>query len=322
MSWQQLLLVSALATATASATADPHHAAVAYAPADPPASQGHLLDIYLPDQAERPAPVVLWSAGSAWLADTGRMRADWLVDTLVPLGYAVIGVSVRSSAQAIFPAQLEDIKAAIAFIKTNAGRYHLDPDRIAVTGTSSGGWVAAMAAATEPTPETAIRAAVAFWPPTNFVTMDAWAIAPCDQIVFRGQTGFCHDHPSSPESRLVGCAIQACPETVAAASPITHVGDHSAPILIVHGGSDPLVPHNQGESLYQAYNKACNDAVFVSVPLLGHGPLARLMTDPGLVAGATTRSTAKAGCVVAHPKPHNFGARTVIDFLDRHLRAD
>lgn len=271
-----------------------------------------------------------WCSGRPAPADW-LTTADWAVAALVPHGYAVVGVSVRSSAQARFPAQLHDIKSAIRFIRQNAQSYELDSSRIAVMGTSSGGWVASMAATTQGNAALEgevgvggnsglIRAAVAFWPPTNFLAMDAWAIKPCDQLSFRGRKGFCHDGAQSPESRLVGCPIQSCPDATQAANPIRYVSRDSAPILIIHGQSDPLVPHHQGEALYQAYNKACADATFVSVPMLGHGPLTGLTGGSEVAGGATIRSTSQEGCVVQDPVPHSVDAATVVDFLAAHLR--
>ena len=109
--------------------------------------------------------------------------------------------------------------------------------------------------------------------------------------------------PSSPESRLVGCAIQTCPDKVQAANPLRYVTAADPPMMILHGGSDPLVPHNQGEQLYMALNKACLDAVFISLPKAGHGPWNGFLTDDAIREAATMRSTSAAGCTVANPAP-------------------
>jgi dipeptidyl aminopeptidase/acylaminoacyl peptidase len=110
-----------------------------------------------------------------------------------------------------------------------------------------------------------LQAAVAFYPPTNSLTTNAWTLAKCS-------APRCHDNASSPESRLVGCAIQGCPDKVQAATPLHRVTPADPPLMILHGGSDPLVTHNQGEPLYMALNKACLESVFVSLPRAGHGP--------------------------------------------------
>jgi acetyl esterase/lipase len=302
----------------------PTHADLDYAPPAPPTSNGHKLDLYLPAGATGPLPVVVWTGGSAWMADTGKRTAGGLAAPLLPAGYAVAGVSIRSSSQVRFPGQLHDMKAAIRWLRANAGRYGLDPDRIAVMGDSSGGWTAAMAAVTGDAPEmegsvgttgvsSRVRAAVAFYPPTDFLTMDAWALRPCEP-------SRCHDGEGSPESRLVGCAIQSCPDETRAANPARYVSTADPPIMILHGGSDPLVPHNQGEHLYMALNKACRDAVFISLPRAPHGPWNGFLTDDALREGATMRSTSADGCAVVDPTLHTPTWKTVIDFLDRHVK--
>ena len=129
---------------------------------------------------------------------------------LNPAGYAVAGVSIRSSSQVKFPGQLHDIKAAIRWLRANAAKYNFDPKHIAIIGDSSGGWTSAIAATTGDAPEmegsvgttgfsSAVQAAVAFYPPINFLVMDAWALQKCEPR-------FCHDSETSPESRLLGCA--------------------------------------------------------------------------------------------------------------------
>ncbi|MEO3863559.1 alpha/beta hydrolase [Acrocarpospora sp. B8E8] len=122
---------------------------LAYAPPQPAGSQGHLLDLYLPDGGgSAPRPLVIWTSGSAWTADNGKSGASSIAGFFNSRGYAVAGVSVRSSSQAKFPAQVHDIKTAIRWLRSRAGTYQLDPNRFVVMGDSSGGWVADMAALT------------------------------------------------------------------------------------------------------------------------------------------------------------------------------
>jgi len=302
----------------------PTFANLDYAPAAPPASNGHKLDLYIPAGATAPLPVAIFTGGSAWMADTGKTLAGRLAVQLNPVGYAVAGVSIRSSSQVKFPGQLHDIKAAIRWLRANAAKYNLDPDRIAVVGDSSGGWTSAMAAVTGDAPEmegtvgttgvsSAAQAAVAFYPPTNFLTMDAWAIRKC-------VPPNCHDDESSPESRLVGCPIQSCSDKVKAANPLSYITPADPPIMILHGNSDQLVPHNQGEQLYMALNKACKDAVFISLPKAPHGNWNGFLTDEGLREAATMRSTTASGCAVVNPTPYMPTWKTVIDFLDRAMK--
>ena len=73
-------------------------------------------------------PVVMWTGGSAWMADTGKRTAPGVAAQLLPAGYAVAGVSIRSSSQVQFPGQLHDIKAAVRWLRANAAKYNLDPE--------------------------------------------------------------------------------------------------------------------------------------------------------------------------------------------------
>ena len=225
-----------------------------------------------------------------------------------------------------FPGQVHDIKAAIRWLRANAAQYNFDPAHIAIIGDSSGGWTTSMTAVTG-APElegsigttgfsSAVQAAVAFYPPTNFLTMDAWAPRNCAQ----GSGAGCHDGATSPESSLVGCAIQTCPEKVRAASPMTYITPADPPIMILHGGSDQLVPHNQGEQFYMALNKACKDAIFISLPKAPHGNWNGFLTNDSLREAATIRSTSSAGCAVVNPTPLTPTWKTVTDFLDKYMK--
>lgn len=302
----------------------PTHADLDYAPPEPATSSGHKLDLYIPAGVPGPLPVVIWTSGSAWLADSGKRGAAGLAAQLNPAGYAVAGVSIRSSSQVKFPGQLHDIKAAIRWLRANAAKYNFDPKHIAIMGDSSGGWTSAMAALTGDAPElegsvgttgvaSAVQAAVAFYPPTDFLTMDAWALQRCAGTA-------CHDSEGSPESLLVGCAIQTCPDKVQAANPLRYITAADPPIMILHGNSDQLVPHNQGEQLYMALNKACKDAIFISLPKAPHGNWNGFLSNDALREAATMRSTAAAGCTVVNPTPYTPTWQTVIYFLDQHTK--
>src|ERR1035441_10398255 len=101
------------------------YANIDYASPEPASSNGHKLDLYIPAGAAQPLPVMIWTAGSAWSADTGKNGAGIVASQLNPAGYAVAGVSIRSSAQAKFPGQVHDIKAAIRWLRADAAKYSL-----------------------------------------------------------------------------------------------------------------------------------------------------------------------------------------------------
>jgi len=274
---------------------------IAYAPPEPRSSRGHLLDLYLPASGRRSLPLVIWTGGSGWLADTGKDSAGPIAEVFTAKGYAVAGVSIRSSSQAVFPAQVHDVKAAVRWLRVHARQYGIDPHRFAVMGDSSGGWTTAMAALTGDVPalegrvgvtgvSSAVQAAVAFYPPTDFLQMDAQMLpGACESFnAIFGLTD-CHDDPASPESLLVGCAIQTCPRSASAADPIRYVSRRDPPLMILHGQADQLVPHAQSILLYNALRAACHDVTFFSVPNAGHDW--REVLDPANHAAQTVYRT-------------------------------
>ncbi|MCL8017134.1 alpha/beta hydrolase [Streptomyces sp. AS02] len=302
---------------------------LSYAPAQPPGTQGHLLDLYVP-RSGRPVPLVIFTSGSGWLADSGRTGADKAAAQLNPRGYAVAGVAIRSSGQAQFPAQLYDIKGAIRWLRAHAKTYNLDPGRVAIMGDSSGGWATAMAAVTGDIPQlegdvgprgpsSAVQAAVPFYPPTDFLQMDAHM--PDDCKAFNSAFGLtdCHSDARSPESRLLGCTITACPDKVAAANPLTYIGERrTPPFLILNGEQDVIVPHHQSRLLYDKLAAAGDDARLISFPEAGHGTNFQMLTDDATRKGAHEETARHGHTTPARPVTPTW--QTVVSFLDRGLR--
>lgn len=245
---------------------------------------GNLLDLYLPEPGIEPAAVLVWSGGSGWMADNGKEGAAAVAPFFLERGWAVAGVTVRSRTQATFPAQLEDVQAAIAWLRENASRHGLDAERIAAMGNSSGGWVAVMAGLTA-----GVQAVVDFYGPTDFLQMDAHMTdGGAEFDAFLGIEGG-HAHPGSPESRLVGGPIQERHEECARANPISYVGPDAPPMLILHGQADQYVPHHQSELLFTALTEHGNEATFYSLPGVRHEH--PYVTDAGLVPDSIVRET-------------------------------
>jgi acetyl esterase/lipase len=264
-----------------------------------PVGAAHLLDLYLPVAPSGPAPLVIWSGGSAWLRDDGKQTAATVAASFARRGYAVAGVSVRSSAQAVFPTQLDDAKEAVRWLRGHADEHGLDPSRFAFMGNSSGGWVATMVALTAaPGAPDRVQAAVDLFGPTDFLQMDAHMVDGCEP--FRALLGVrgCHDDPGSPESLLLGGPIGDRPEACARANPVAHVTAAAPPFLILHGQADPYVPHHQSELLYAALAEAGVAATFYSIPAVGHEY--PYLADAARAAGYVVRST---GDGEEHPPP-------------------
>jgi acetyl esterase/lipase len=250
------------------------------------APAGNVLDLHVPPSPGTPVPVIAWSGGSGWMRDDGKDSAATVAPFFIERGYAVAGVSVRSSGQATFPAQLEDALAAVAWLREHASEHGLDPDRIATMGNSSGGWFAVMAGLCS---DGAVGAVVDLYGPTDFLQMDAHM--PDGGTEFNAYLGLDSGHvdPRSPESLLLGGPIEERPEECARANPVARVGAGAPPMLILHGQADPYVPHHQSELLFAAATAHGNPATFYSIPNTGHEH--GFLSQPALAAGYVVRET-------------------------------
>ncbi len=234
------------------------------------------LDLFLPKErdSDSPLPVIVFIHGGAWRAGDKR-GGQGRVRPFVSSGqYAGVSVGYRLTGEAQWPAQIHDCKAAIRWIRANAKRHGLDPDRIGVWGTSAGGHLVAMLGTSAGVPamdgdlgphnkvSTAVACVVDFFGPTDFLQMDAHRVP--------GST-MAHDPADSPESQLVGGAIQSHPDRVATANPITYVTADDPPFLIMHGDDDRLVPIHQSVIFDKALQRAGVDVTFVPVKGAGHG---------------------------------------------------
>jgi acetyl esterase/lipase len=244
----------------------------------------HKLDIYLPKQQKPSYPVVISIYGSAWFANNAK-GADLKIlgKSLLDAGFAVVTPNHRSSRDARFPAQIHDIKAVIRFVRANAEKYHLDTTFIAITGSSSGGNMAAMAGTSRNVKQfslgsdtidlegnlgpfthysSSVDAVVDWFGPTNMLLMDS-----C------GGTDFTHNAANSPASLYIGGPIQENKNKTLMASPATYADPSDPPFLIFHGDKDRVVPFCQSEILYNALKGAHVPCRFVLVPEGQHGPV-------------------------------------------------
>jgi len=240
------------------------------------------MDIYLPEISQASYPVVMIIYGSAFFGNDMKQRAyDALGEPLLNKGFAVVTVNHTSSRDAIFPAQIQDIKAAVRFIRANGQKYQIDTSFIGITGYSSGGHLSALTGTSGSVKRMTIHsesaeiegnvgsyssysssvdAVVDWFGPTDFQSMDS-----CGSTMV-------HDAPDSPESILIGAPIQENEMLCALTNPMSYIDPDDPPFLILHGDNDPLVPHCQSEMLYKALQNAGVPSQFVLVPEAGHGP--------------------------------------------------
>ncbi len=233
------------------------------------ASTRNVLDIYLPKGAANP-PLVLWIHGGAFKFGD-KAKPEGLAQFL-EAGIAVASMNYRFSSEAIWPAQLDDIRAAVGFLRTNAARFGFDGARIASFGASAGGHLSAMAGiALAGDPATRLTAAVSWFPPVDFTTMDA----DIEATGVTRKTGR-NDAADSPESQLVGAPVGENSQRALEASPLTYIqklpaGVTPPPFLIMHGAQDQMIGRGQSERLAAALVARGGSAQFVLLPEGGHG---------------------------------------------------
>jgi acetyl esterase/lipase len=227
------------------------------------------LDLYLPETADHPLPLIIWIHGGGFSAgDKSNPPAQRMLDQ----GYAVASINYRLSGEALFPAQIEDCKSAVRWLRKRAREFHLDPDHFGAWGSSAGGHLVALLGTSGHAKEfemgdnkdisSQVQAVCDYFGPTDILQMDAHALPTAP---------FNHDAPNSPESRLIGGPIQENKEKAARVNPITYISADAPPFLIVHGDQDPLVPYHQSQLLFEALQKAGVSAHLHTIHGAGHG---------------------------------------------------
>lgn len=227
-----------------------------------------FLDLYLPEKGEEPWPVILWVHGGAWRTGDKGHFGHWA--EFARRGYAVASINYRLSQEAIFPAQIHDCKAAVRWLRANAGRYRLDAEHIGAWGASAGGHLVALLGTSgsvaelegelgHPGYSSRVQAVCDWFGPSDFLRMN--------DIPGRMD----HDAPDSPESQLVGGPIQENKDKVARANPITYIRGDEPPFLIMHGSEDLTVLPHQSELLYEALCEAGVEATLHILEGAGHG---------------------------------------------------
>jgi len=205
----------------------------------------HLLDIYLPANANGKIPLVIFIHGGGWLsndkyADIGYMKKT--VEEIVASGFAMASIDYRFSTQAVFPAQMLDCNRAISFLYDNADKYGFDKNRFAVMGFSAGGHLASLVGLSKN------NNIINFFMPGTSKSFNFKAVVdfygPAELILFPG-----FNDSKSPEALLIGAAPLDRPDLAKAASPVTYVDKNDPPFLIIHGEKDELVSPNQSRLL-------------------------------------------------------------------------
>ena len=217
-----------------------------------------MLDLFRPEPAGQTYPLVIWIHGGAFLEGTNKrdgelLRGARIGERVLTAGFALARVTYRLSGEAIFPAQLHDVKAAVRWLRYHAPELGLDPSRFTVWGESAGGQLAAMLALTGDDPHMrgdigildgsdAVQAGVIWYSPSDLLTM---------QSQTRADAVFDHDAPGSPAGLLVGGPVQDHPELARRASPVWYASAAAPPLLLVHGTEDRVIPTEQSIQMHE-----------------------------------------------------------------------
>jgi acetyl esterase/lipase len=205
------------------------------------------LDVMVPE-GDGPFPAVMVIHGGAWRAGNKR-DCHFIMPEFVKHGYVAISPQYRFCPKETFPAQVQDVKAAVRWVKIHAKEFKVDPERIGAIGFSAGGHLSLMLGLTSPAdglegdasagrPDSRVKAVVNYFGPTDLAASDIPLV-------------------SKPLVRdFLGATPVEKPELAAKASPLTYVSKDDAPVLTFHGTKDPLVPPTQATKLAQAMTTA------------------------------------------------------------------
>jgi dienelactone hydrolase len=221
------------------------------------------LDLYLPKTSGPARPLVVFIHGGAWREGTKTHNPAAF---LVPFGYVAASINYRFTQDAIFPAQIEDCKSAIRWLRAHASEYGIDPKRIGVWGASAGGHLVALLGVTGQTKDfdkgenldqsSAVQCVVDWFGPTEFLTHKKNIVA---------------KFGNSSVEQLLGGTVKDHPDAARKASPFYYVTKDAAPFLIMHGELDPLVEVKQSQLINDALKTVGVECTLEVIPGAKHG---------------------------------------------------
>lgn len=263
-----------------------------------------LLDILRPDSDPGDIrPLVIWVHGGGWEAGSRDDPPGW---ELLDRGFATASISYRFSDEAPFPAQIHDVKAAIRFLRADAGRFGIDPGRIGIWGHSAGGHLASLAGMTgdlaelegeggSPGVSSVVQVVVPLAGPADFsgTRTDDPAFfgddLPAQRMLGKQRGEQSHEPTVTDEAFLSRAAL---------ASPALHAHSDAPPYLIVHGTADPVVTPGESRRLAEAVTAAGGQAALLEATGIDHDLRALLAFADG--RGVTVM-------------------RQIVAFFERHL---
>lgn len=214
-----------------------------------------LLDVWVPDAAPSPRPVVLYICSEGWESRSPNTR-PWISPLLAAHGFVAASASHRRGDIAPFPAQLHDVKAAVRWLRTNASAYGIDPDRFGVWGDSAGGHLAALLGTTAEIAE--LEGNCGSGEESSAVQAVLVRCAPADLRVLLNRP-----YATERMGKLFNASDRD--HWIDAASPTNHARPGLPPFLIVHGTNDEVAPYESAANLAAALQEQGNDVTLHTI---------------------------------------------------------
>ncbi|HEY7326031.1 MAG TPA: alpha/beta hydrolase [Gemmataceae bacterium] len=222
------------------------------------------LDLAMSMEGEGPFPAIICLHSGGWVGGE-RQQMKGTIEALARHGYVAVSPDYRPAPRDRFPAQVEDCKAAVRWLRANSQKYSINPERIGVFGFSAGGHLACMLGVTgkedglegeggNAEQSSAVQAVVSFFGPTDF-TQPVWS----KDVRERHLTPF------------LGGTAEEKAEVYRRASPMTYVSKNAPPFLFVHGTADDMVPMQQSEEMVKKLRQLAVPARLIAVDGEGHG---------------------------------------------------
>lgn len=242
------------------------------------------LDIMIPKtQSTKPLPLIVFIHGGGW--KEGDKSQSPALD-LCSRGFVVASINYRLAPEATFPAQIEDCKAAIRWLKENAAEYQINPNRVGLWGCSAGGHLAALVGTTNgtgkfeatvanlkvasnPNVNSSVQAVSDWCGPANLVT----AVQQCESPRYAnyGSSRYVYD--------LLGGDLSSKMELAVEASPTTYISRDDPPFQIVHSLDDMIVPFAQSQELFDKLTEVDVPVKFLKIEGSEHVPLTQSTFD-------------------------------------------
>ncbi len=201
------------------------------------------MDIIYPEDKTKKYPCVVWICGGGWLSIDKSAHLAYL-SQLARSGFVVASVEYRTSNEAVFPTQIQDVKSAVRYLKAHSDRYSIDTERIGTMGESAGAYLAAMAGLVNDKQydvgcyleqSSKVYAVCAWYPPTDISKFPY-------KSELQAQASF--------ESLMFGKNVFTHKDEAVKISPVSCVAKDAPPFLMIHGSKDNTVPFSQSELLY------------------------------------------------------------------------